>query len=334
MIESAYHLGCETEDWLAGLLCSIARVLSCAPRGAAAIYDATSPNWVHISSLVQRDLPPAFLAEAFNQPPASEAHARGLVNLYRTGMFGSVIDRVTPYVPAYTELLRRFEMDDAAVIIAADPTWSGTLFALPTARRNDSPRTRYVWRKIMAHLAAGLRLRRLLGHAAFSRSVPVEHAEAVLSPQGKIEHARGDASTRDGREALRDALTRIDAARAAASEDRAEHAIELWRGLISGRWSLAEHFERDGRRYFVAFRNDPQFAKQRALSPRELQVLSYRRMGCSNKLIAYSLGLSQTSVVKYLGRAREKLGGKSALDALQSLLPTSAQPRDFEGPTS
>jgi len=331
VIESAYRLGCETEEWLDGALRSIARALECDPSGAAAIYDITAPNWVELSCIVNRGLPPAFLAEAFNQVPPSEAHARGLVNLYRSGMFGSAIDMVVPHVPAYPELMGRFGMEDAAVIIAADPTQTGALFALPTARRHDSPRTRYIWRKIMTHLSAGLRLRRGLGPAASSGSNAIDRAEAILTPTGKLEHATAEASTSEGRDALRDALARIDAARSAADDGRLEQAIELWRGLVAGRWSLAEHFERDGRRYFIAFQNDPQFAKQRALTPRELQVLSYEAMGSSNKLIAYSLGLSQTAVAQYLKRAREKLGGKTAVDALRALFPSPGEPLDQRG---
>jgi DNA-binding NarL/FixJ family response regulator len=99
---------------------------------------------------------------------------------------------------------------------------------------------------------------------------------------------------------------RIDAAR--SERDDAEHSVELWRGLVAGRWSLVEHFERDGRRYFLAHKNDPELAPDRRLSPREAQVLAYAELGYSNKLIAYSLGLSSSTVATVLGKARRKVG--------------------------
>src|SRR6185369_17580095 len=101
----------------------------------------------------------------------------------------------------------------------------------------------------------------------------------------------------------------------------AEQAIDLWGGLVAGRWSLVEHFQRDGRRYFLAYRNDPAVAKVRALTPRELTVWSYAATGRSNRLIAYTLGLSVPTVARHLGRARRKLGAEVTLATLRALLP-------------
>jgi DNA-binding CsgD family transcriptional regulator len=95
-----------------------------------------------------------------------------------------------------------------------------------------------------------------------------------------------------------------------------ERSVELWRGLVSGRWSVVEHFESAGKRYYLAHKNDPELARDRALTPREQQVLRYAELGQSNKLIAYSLGLSISTVSTLLSKARRKLG--SSVDLLRS----------------
>jgi DNA-binding CsgD family transcriptional regulator len=115
----------------------------------------------------------------------------------------------------------------------------------------------------------------------------------------------GAAEPRTAREALREALVRIDQARSVS--DDANESVELWRGLVAGRWSIVEHFERDGRRYYLAHKNDPELAPERTLTQRERQVLGYAELGHSNKLTAYALGLSSSSVSTHLTRARRKL---------------------------
>ena len=76
---------------------------------------------------------------------------------------------------------------------------------------------------------------------------------------------------------------------------------------MSGRWSLVEHFERDGRRYYLAHRNEPEVRSVKGLTARERQVLAYAQLGNSNKLIAYSLGISISTVSTLLSRARRKV---------------------------
>jgi DNA-binding CsgD family transcriptional regulator len=90
--------------------------------------------------------------------------------------------------------------------------------------------------------------------------------------------------------------------------------------LCAGRWSLIERFERAGRRYFLAHRNDPKLASQRALTERERQVLTSVARGHSNKAIAHSLGVAISTVATYLHRARRKLGD-DGVDVLQVMLP-------------
>ena len=180
------------------------------------------------------------------------------------------------------------------------------MLTIVTPRQPHSPRTANLWHRLAAHISAGNRLRKALGTLAFEKIDPTARAEAVLAPNGKIENATGPAEPRAARDALRDALVRIDAAR--SERDNPERSVELWRGLVAGRWSLVEHFERDGRRYYLAHKNDPELAQDRTLTSRERQVLGYAELGHSNKLIAYELGLSTTTISTILIRAKKKLG--------------------------
>jgi hypothetical protein len=44
----------------------------------------------------------------------------------------------------------------------------------------------------------------------------------------------------------------MDLARGRMSKRNPERALQLWRALVDGRWSLVDSFETDGRRYVVA----------------------------------------------------------------------------------
>jgi DNA-binding CsgD family transcriptional regulator len=315
--EAAYRVGEPTPTWLEGVLAAVAGALGCAARGAATLFDATRPDWVELSGAINCDLPPPFLFGLFNQPPLSDTQTRQLVALYRGGYFGVARELLT-IIPGAAALLDTFQIPELTGLIATDPTQTGCLITVVSPARAYSPRTRYLWRKLGAHVSAGLRLRRTLADVVGAAADPSERAEAVLTAANKIEHATGPAATRDGGEALRDGLARIEAARGERRHD-ATRAVDLWTGLVSGRWSLVEHFERSGRRYFLAFRNDPTVAPLRALTDRELQVWSYAAMGQSNKLIAYALGLSVPTVAGYLRQARRKLGGDVTLQTLAGL---------------
>src|SRR5262245_47963095 len=106
--------------------------------------------------------------------------------------------------------------------------------------------------------------------------------------------AREDAD--DSQAALRDAALAIDRARRLHRDQTPEQVLRFWEGLVAGRWSLVDHFDRDGRRYYVARRNDVAVLPARDLTPREREIAALAGLGHSNKRIAYELGLSPTTV--------------------------------------
>lgn len=150
------------------------------------------------------------------------------------------------------------------------------------------------WQRIVAHLTAGFRLRRRRGAT-----------EAVLAPSGKIVHAEGAAASPRARELLRAAAVDFDRARMRGRD--ADEALDLHRAMIAGRWTLVDTFERDGKRYLIARHNAPASTPIPELTVRETQVAVFTAVGHPNKMIAYELGLSESSIATYLRRALVKL---------------------------
>ncbi len=198
---------------------------------------------------------------------------------------------------------------------SVDAAGRGCMVGLPTKDfARPHPATYAQWARVSVHVSAGLRLYRKLS-AQDSRMESSATADAILTPGGRVEHAQGSATSRAARDALKTGAQAIERARGPLRRRDPAEAVEVWRGLVSGLWSLVDHFDTDGRRYLVAHRNDATTPDPRALTERERQVLAYADLGQSNKLIAYQLGLSTGTVGVHLGRAREKMRGISGKGA-------------------
>ena len=140
------------------------------------------------------------------------------------------------------------------------------------------------------------RLLRLVAHFSLSErllSKKVAPPRAVLGPDGGILHAEEDATSRGARASLRAQVLRIERARVTRDQD---DALDLWRGMADGRWSVVDEFDTDGKRFFVARENLRAAAAPRALTEREKQMLALLAEGKNNKLIGYELGLSPSRV--------------------------------------
>lgn len=79
-----------------------------------------------------------------------------------------------------------------------------------------------------------------------------------------------------------------------------------------------DHFDKDGRRYFIAHANSPQLPAQSLLSAREAQVLGAASVGHSTKGIAYELNISTSSVATHLARVAAKLGVRTRVDLIRA----------------
>jgi DNA-binding CsgD family transcriptional regulator len=239
------------------------------------------------------DLPPDFIASTWASMPCD-------ISSNNRNKVVRELTRAT-----YRKHWEPMGWNDGLIVNGLDPTRQGLSFVvwLPKKRKMTLPlRTR--WSRIAAHLAAANRLRGRL----------TEDAEAILTPAGKVEHAEDAAKSKELREELTHGAKVVDRARGKLRKSDPDRAVAEWKGLIAARWTLIDHFESDGRRYLLARRNEAAREGYSALSDREQQALGFAHLGHNNKLIAYEMGISPSTVAVLLHRAMKKLGLRSRAD--------------------
>jgi DNA-binding CsgD family transcriptional regulator len=212
--------------------------------------------------------------------------------------------REHPYMKLHVQ---KFGMYDSLWITAAEPSGRGLGFH--AGRREiawATPALVARWGRIAAHLATAVRLRHRLKE--LRRQDPEAPPDAVLDAAGQVHDAVGSARERAAREQLRSAVLNLEAARGPMRSEKPDRALHRWKALVAGRWTLVDQVEHDGRRYILARQNDPVAAGPSSLSPREKQVIAYAKLGHHNKLIAYELGVADSTVRVLLARAATKLG--------------------------
>lgn len=338
MLEAAYAVERDDEAWLRGIASAATPLLDVGLGLHALRLDLRRAPMVHDPLLVggapawQRSWRQNWwepLLSSFDRDQLSFALGFGTVS-YATHLWEAGARQITTYrelferlgssgwghvFARYTERREdgRLFYPDSLNVLAVDASERGVALVANRAQVADAPpdaATRELWTKVAGHIAAGLRLRSRLGADAF------EGAEAVLRPDGKLEHAEGDARSRVSQDLLREAARQIDRARTSGVRDDRE-ALALWRALHAGRWSLLDVFERDGRRYYVARENRPAPPPRPAfdaLTERERQVVCLLGLGRANKAIAYELGLSPSTVATLLRRATRRLGARSVVE--------------------
>lgn len=166
--------------------------------------------------------------------------------------------------------------------------------------------------------APGLRvLHRLVAHldtAARLRAQPELAVAAVASPEGTL------VDIEDSRAKPAGARARLSAHVAAVERARLHDrrrdldAIEDWKALVAGRYSVVPREDVDGKRYYLLVVNAPYAERHARLAQREIDVVRLAARGFTNKAAAYALGLSASATSGALASAAAKVGLASRFD--------------------
>jgi DNA-binding NarL/FixJ family response regulator len=323
MLERVYRVEATPREWLRGVFDVIAPQLDSGMGVSAYYVDASRPDTFETSDFLARGgLPLKSLRARFEAwrrdvPVAVKRH----VHLF--GPCGHAVD--IPPMPSlgHVERVTRpaHGIPDMLGLNALDATGRGCTFAAPrnSQQRRLAPARVRLFTRLAAHIATGARIARTLRE---QRASLIGTADALIESSGKLAHA-SPAAVRS-REALRHAAMHLDRARTRASRIDPDEVTHLWQALVAGRWSLVDHFDRDGRRYFVVRSNAPEVARA-PLSEREAQVAGAAAIGHANKVIAYELGISASSVATHLKRAAEKLGVRSRVQLIAAFNALAAK---------
>jgi len=113
-----------------------------------------------------------------------------------------------------------------------------------------------------------------------------------------------------------------DAAREATNVDEAR---SLHDEVLAGKWAIVEEFDADGRRHLVVRKPCAALLDaERRLTRRERQVARYAALGHSGKLIAFEMGLAESTVSGHVTSVVSKLGLRCRVDLVRTLSALSA----------
>jgi len=313
-MRAAYRIDGDDRAWLAGVLAPLIRAAGDDVGGWIASYDATSRS-LTLGAMAGSGMPLGWRAavRAGVRLVPADATRRAIhesVCATLSGLFGARFIGQQPLAAR----LSCSGVVDALGLNARDAGGTGVVVTIHLRRlAPEGPRDRDAWEKTAAHIAAGARLRASL-HAG--RGLDAE-AEAILERDGRLAHAEPVAQSPPAQALLRRAALTLSELGALRGEDAARRAIDVWEGLVAGRWSLVEHFDHDGRRYFVARKNVTSAPRILSLTGRQRQVVALASLGHANKLIAYELGLDESTVSRHLRHAAERLGATSSVDLVR-----------------
>jgi DNA-binding CsgD family transcriptional regulator len=324
-IDAGYDLAGSERSWLLSMTKAVA---PCFDRGLGLVsyfYDASDPAHFKVSDIVGHGATPEAMSMVepvvygftpeqvelsfggpmiigttwevfgFNPSPPLAAEHHDSPALVR-----EMIDFGFP--KAYSNNLEALQAVSSLALRAHQPDGRGIFIcSLLPSDGGTTRRFRARWARVSAHLLSAWRLRQRLAKAQ-ERTAP----EAILTPSGRLADARFDPSAGQ-RDVLASAVRRREQARGPLRHSAPDDALSLWQGLVQGRWSLVDQIDRDGKRFVLARRNEAAAPPLAGLTLRERQIVAFALQGLANKLIAYTIGLSVSTVATHLANAAPKL---------------------------
>lgn len=212
----------------------------------------------------------------------------------------------------HERVLRHVKSKDVLALVALDAELHGVIVLVPLPVQTEINRAAQKrWLTIVSHIAAADRMRRALGLANHERLIPLSALAGELAAEELASPSVPPPPPAPPR--LRDAAMHADRSQQDAIPE-GPPAPEVLRGVVDGRWSLVDWFDSDGRRFYLARPNGPDFSDPRALTAKEREVALCAARGESGKLTSYRLGISATRVSSLLRSAMRKLGAKTAAE--------------------
>ncbi len=328
LVEAAYDLESSRADWLTRLVEVGAPVFDHGlgfSMGEFLLVRRDGGAEITMGELRMRSLPDDYAARAAASVEVSTPEFLAAMNSH--GLASTLSDAAKDYPDDAARALRAIGYSDMLGILAIDPSGVGMNIVVPLPETTRlSSRARERWQMVGAHVAAAFRLRQALHeHDEEPNLAPTDlpgDAEAVFDAGGlRIVEAVGPAQDANAIDSLRQAARDVDRSRGWLRRDNPEEALETWKALVSGRWSMVDWFDTDGRRFVLALPNPPELSDPRGLTEQEAQVVNFVVLGQSSKLIAYRVGLSPARVSGLLKSAMRKLDVTSAAQLVEKLQP-------------
>lgn len=322
-LAAAYRTDLEGEAYVRNLVDRLAPALD---RGLGVIgytYDATDPARPVIDHFVTSErFDPRWLGPFYDAVNESALDVGSPERPTGFHVWGHLAVGQASLVPKMREFLPLFShiggARDTFAVNAVDASGRGLWLGAPMRTTTRVSDARFaLFTRFSAHLTAALRLRR-------NEPTP---PTAWLAPNGKLLDTQDDGAVA-ARDDLRRATVAFEEARATKKSGDVDRATRRWRPLVVSRWSLLDEFDQGGRRFVVAVENAPPTrAPRKDLSEREHQVMTQAHLGHADKVIAYELGLSTSTVRVLIHRATRKLGASSRREALARFDALAKEPK-------
>jgi DNA-binding CsgD family transcriptional regulator len=320
LIEATYDLSGSEGAWLGRVVRAAYPVLNRGLGVAGFLWDLShdgelrvaSPTYVGCSPLVH-----AGLSDSGARLTQTQAHA-----LYLRGRPCKLMgeDARIRYPRAHAAYQAHVDLAGFIYMSCADVTLRGCMVLAPNTRGTPGVHLGRALDHVARHVTSGLRLKRTLVES-------IDSADAILDDKGTLVHATSEVSGRRERGSFVTAARRmLDSRRVRRSHP--SQAVELWRALVLGRWSLVDHLDSDGKRFLIARRNPVGAHEPASLSEGERRAsLLFALLG-SVKLVAYELGLSPSTISGELKSACRKLGCRNRAELAALLQPTETDMDD------
>ncbi|HEX3777624.1 MAG TPA: LuxR C-terminal-related transcriptional regulator [Polyangiaceae bacterium] len=336
-LEAVYALELDDRSWLDGILSALRALCGDDHSYVGFFYDASDVADLKIWNVAVQNTPPESM-EAFQVFREISKNPTFVRTTFRSLPVGSARRTAMPYLAPVFAVREKHGWGDIFNINGIDPSGVGCDVTIGTRARECVPSASdvLVYKRLANHLAAAFRLRRRLGVAQVDGAIDlkpvqrIDDAEAILDERGKFVHATGAAAGKLAQERIKSSMSAIDAQRNETTRNAGRSALDHWHPLTGARWTLVDSFQENGRRYLVARENQAHGGGFDALTDRERQIVLHAALGFSNKEIAYTLGISDTTVRVLIARAAGRLGLKSRRQlllhpALQELQPDSSE---------